>query len=295
METSIVTPVNKLKHFIHYPSMDIEISLDDDCKNGHNDFSITATIWEPGKAHTDRNMIAGGCCHEEILKRRPDLKMFVDLHLCDAKGAPMYAEANGFYHLKQTGKEVTMNYLRVDENEYEALSLAEDVEHFNYILNNILEIPARWEKEAADAIIQLEKLTGNKFADDSRRYQFTPLTAEKAAEIKAHIETRYYSPENINARERAKNDAAKVKSIESITADRDKAIAKAQGEYDVKLYILNAGLPLDNFIYYNHTNKGVFNWKDYDKKISREQFDEFIKALDLAKLPKDITFGFGEK
>lgn len=273
----------------------INIRLNDECKNGHNDFSITGDIWTKGEPHTDRNCQGGGVIGDEIAKLWPEFKIFNDLHLCDAKGAPMYAEANGFYHLKQSTKDVAMNYLRIDENEYNALVIAEDQDHFNYILNNILGIPARWEREAADAILELEKLTGQKFEDDSRRYQFTPLTAEKSAEIKARIETGYYSTENLNERDRAKNAAIKEKLIAGITADRDKAVAKAQGEYDVKMYILNDGLPLDNFIYYTHSNKAVFNWKDYDKKISREQFDAFINNLDAAKLPKDIVFTFGEK
>lgn len=41
----------------------------------------------------------GGCCHEEILKRFPDLKPLAALHMADDKGRPMYAHQNGFYWL----------------------------------------------------------------------------------------------------------------------------------------------------------------------------------------------------
>lgn len=73
----------------------IEIRCSDPCNNGHNDFAITATVYD--KKGLD---VMGGCCHEEILHAVPNLKPFVDLHLSDENGTPMYAIENGFYHLQ---------------------------------------------------------------------------------------------------------------------------------------------------------------------------------------------------
>lgn len=60
--------------------INVKILLADDCKNNICDWSITADIYEQRK---DGRFVwcAGGCCHEEILKRFPQFKMFVDLHL----------------------------------------------------------------------------------------------------------------------------------------------------------------------------------------------------------------------
>jgi hypothetical protein len=41
----------------------------------------------------------GGCCHDIVLQHVPELADLVALHLSDIDGAPMYAEANGFYWL----------------------------------------------------------------------------------------------------------------------------------------------------------------------------------------------------
>lgn len=49
---------------------------------------------------TARGRGFGGCCHDEILKHRPDLKQFVDLHLCSYDGIPMHGAANLAYYLK---------------------------------------------------------------------------------------------------------------------------------------------------------------------------------------------------
>ena len=101
----------------------INIRLSDDCNNGHNDFAITGELYEKtninpyhekqivfnGKKHV---LYACGCLHDEILKARPDLKIFVDLHLSDENGLPMYAIENGYYHFCKDIK-VFSNYMRV--------------------------------------------------------------------------------------------------------------------------------------------------------------------------------------
>lgn len=56
---------------------------------------LTRTIRD-GK---DRGSEFGGCCHDEILKHWPDLAPLAALHLSDIDGAPMHAEANGWYWL----------------------------------------------------------------------------------------------------------------------------------------------------------------------------------------------------
>lgn len=58
-------------------------------------FSVTADIQRAVGSgwHDD----GGGAAHEEILRHHPDLADIISLHLGDMDGAPMYAEANGWY------------------------------------------------------------------------------------------------------------------------------------------------------------------------------------------------------
>lgn len=290
------TTVNKLIHVITLPNAEINISLADECKNGHNDFHITATFWEKGKPHTDRYFTSAGSCHDDILKAKPSLKLFADLHGCDAKGAPMYAQANGFYHLKNSSKETVLSYLRIVPAEYDALSIAEDQAYFTYLLDNVLHIPERWQKEALQAIELLEDMTGLKFEDDSTRSQFTPLSDEDATDILFKINTNYYTVENIKNRYDKKLSDEKSETIKRLKKDRDQGLKKYNDEFNIKLCILEAGLPLDNFIYYNHTKTGVFNWKGYDKKITDEQFKTFLADTDFSKLNIDgLSFKIGEQ
>lgn len=98
--------------------INVKILLADDCKNNICDWSITADIYEQRK-NGRFVWCAGGCCHEEILKRFPQFKMFVDLHLSNHYGAPMYPVENGFYHITNSSKETAINYLRITETEYD--------------------------------------------------------------------------------------------------------------------------------------------------------------------------------
>ncbi len=178
--------VNQLKHTISTQTPDgnnivIKICLDDDCKNGHNDFSITADVyqaphWGPGPR--DKYFISGGCCHEDILAARPDLKIFVNLHLADVNGAPMYAIANGFYHLKEgfnntaptspKFKAEFCEYYRLTSAQFDILSTSEDEKVYGYHLTR-LGIIDQWKEEANKAIKILEEMCGEKFRDDSTR------------------------------------------------------------------------------------------------------------------------------
>lgn len=138
--------------------IDVKVRLDDDCRNGHADFGVTATIYEKDKYGIWKWCMAG-CCHEQIAVAFPELRPFIALHLCDAKGAPMYAQGNGFYHLRNSSKEVTMSELRITQQEYDRFFReAEDQLYFTYLLQT-MGIPARWEEEARVAIRQLEDLS----------------------------------------------------------------------------------------------------------------------------------------
>lgn len=71
-----------------------ELRFDDECRNGHETFSITADgrVWDRG-AWRDS---FGGCCHEQIAQHFPALAPLIPWHLCSTNG-PMHYEANAVY------------------------------------------------------------------------------------------------------------------------------------------------------------------------------------------------------
>lgn len=73
-----------------------KLRFDDQCGNGHNEFSITGDIDRMGK-----NGIwyeeAGGCIHYEIKKHFPELAKYIKWHLVSTDG-PMHYITNTVYH-----------------------------------------------------------------------------------------------------------------------------------------------------------------------------------------------------
>lgn len=272
--------------------MDVRISLGDCCKNGVCDWSITADIYE--KRRNGRFVLCtSSCCHDEILEYFPEFKRFVDLHLCNHYGQPMYPVENGFYHLKNSDKEKTMNYLRITETEYNTLrDSAEDKAYFTYLLYT-LGIVDRWEQESLKAIKQLEALTGNtwenQYKPENERFVLR-LTDEERTLIENRIKDGYYTSEAIQARKDQKKREEYENKRNEIIAYCEKEIQKAENRKLVRLAVLDTGISSKNAIYYDFKNELTFNWNDYETKITQEQFDEFVKTVDKTKLPKNITF-----
>lgn len=74
--------------------MRVKIRFDDECRNGHNTFSITCVIDEwHGNAWRD---YGGGAAHDEIARVFPELEPLIKWHLCSTDG-PMHYVANAVY------------------------------------------------------------------------------------------------------------------------------------------------------------------------------------------------------
>lgn len=270
----------------------VKITLDDDCKNGHQDFAITADIYEAGKPKTDRYHIAAGCCHEEILRAFPQFKIFVDLHLCDYKGNPMHATANGLYHLREG-----FNNIKPDNKEFAAKYCEYyriNMQQFGVLLTSYNEIDfalklrdlgilEQWEQQAKQAIEILEGLTNTKFIIDSKKTQLIFPSDEQIKEHLSKVNGGYYTPEAQQQREVSKRDGI----IEKLAADRDKEIKKANTEFEVKRQVLIIGgeKALKNCLFYTHSNTLSFNWKGYDQ-ISTELYNKIAAQI---QLPEGVT------
>lgn len=269
-----------------------KVSLDDDCNNMHADFSITADVYE--RAKNGRWVwVAGGCQHDLISKHFPELKRFIPLHLCSHDGSPMYPVENGSFHVYNSSEIITNDYLRLSDGELQKLNAApKDHAYFKYMLFH-LGIVARWQKEVDEFIRFLEEKTGveweNPYTPEQEHFRLE-ISAEEKAKIETKISNGYYSEEAIAERNEARRIAKIEAQREEILAKYNKTEQQARNERDIKLYILDSGLPTDNVIYYNHTNEVVFNWKDYDKKITQEQFVDFINQVDYSKLPDGVEF-----
>lgn len=268
------------------------VSLDDDCKNTHFDFSVTCDIKRIAK-NGRRCDWGGGVDHERILKYFPTLAPFVALHLASWDGVPMYAVENGYYYAHDGAPGALENYLRITPAEAAALRSAPDKAYFKHLLFD-LGIVDRWHVEAAEAVAKLEEMTGKKFANpyapEVERFQLV-YTAEERAETAEKIAAGYYTPIAIEERRKAAEVAKLEKERAGIIAHAEKLIKKATDEKNVLLFILAAGLPVDNVIYYDHTNTAKFNWLNYKNKITPADLEKLnAPGLDRSQLPEGIKF-----
>lgn len=270
----------------------VNIRLNDECKNGHQDFSITGDIYQAGKPKIDKYHISGGCIHEEIEKHFPEFIPFIRLHLCDYEGVPMHAVANGFYHLRE-GFNYTKpqeqnfdakycEYYRVTPAQLEALKTAKNQTQFAVKLVE-LGILEQWKQEANAAIKQLEELTGKTFVNDSKKSQYYAPTPEALAEEAKRQAEGYYTPEA----EAKRQEEARQAEFTKLEAEFNKVVDKAKLEYEVKKEVLTKGgsKALSNCIFYNHTKELAFNWKGYEA-LPVEFLNELIPTLEL---PEGVT------
>lgn len=268
------------------------IKLHDECKNGTCSWSITG-ILQQKKGNGRFYDIGHGCIHEEILKASPKLKMFVDLHLCNWRGTPLYPVETGYYFL-QKDKKQAKEYLRVTDEEMEILSKCDNKEYFKYQLF-ALSIVERWQAESKKAIQALEELTGdvwvNPYKESEERHRFV-LSDEEREEMEGKILSGYYTESAIQERKEAERIAKIEKRKNEVIKTFEKRINKATKEKDVKLAILGAGLLSDNYIYYVEGNNVVFNYYSYHDKVTEEEYNNMLKNIDYSLLPEGIKFEF---
>lgn len=270
----------------------VTVSLDDDCCNYMCDWSVTADIRQKNKQGTYVEYM-GGCCHDEVAKHFPKLAKFIPLHCSNHYGAPMHPVGNGIYHIRKSGMSVAMKYLRISEQECVELYIAsEDELYFKYLLFS-LGIVDRWKRESEELIKELEKLCGKKwenpYTQEKERFILT-LTDEERLLIKERIKAGYYSAENIEKRKEKAHKEEILKKRAEICESYNKKIRQAEAEKKIMLYVLDYGLFTDNVIYYPHKNTLSFNWKGYGKKVTKEEFDDFVNNADRSQLPEDIRF-----
>lgn len=86
-------------------TMRVEMRFDDENKNGHSTFTITAEVRRPGR----KDLEAGGCLHDEIAAVFPELAHLIRWHLVSTDG-PLHYIANTIYHADEHGPNRALVY-----------------------------------------------------------------------------------------------------------------------------------------------------------------------------------------
>ncbi len=294
MTIQTINATNSLRYNISKTLEDktiyVKIRLDDECKNGHQDFSITGDLYQANKPKIDKYNISGGCIHDEILKFFPEFKIFVDLHLCDYTGTPMYAVENGFYHLREgfnntkiddaKFKNEYCDYYRITSEQFDILNKCVNQIQFALKIKE-LGILNQWKAQADKAIKILEGLTESKFIIDSVKTQFHEPTDEQIAEEQEKQANGYYTPEAMQQRENERLQGKRNELIANYQEDIDKA--NFEREIMLRVFDIGGELAYENCIYYNHVKELAFNWNNasYRKAVSAEVVSKIAHELNI--------------
>jgi hypothetical protein len=97
----------------------------------------------------------------------PEFHDFLDLHLSDLDGKPMYAVDNGLYFLQHVGKDnisvdTIKRHFRIDSDEANKLISMDEFSQLGRIASYV----PRWKQEMNNAIERLEQLCGKKLILD---------------------------------------------------------------------------------------------------------------------------------
>lgn len=278
----------KIGNQILYPGdyeFDYQIILDDECKNGHLTFSFTGSI-KIKKGNGRYYTLISGAIGNIITYFKPELSMFEKLHLCNHLGQPTYID-NIRYHINEgkTDREISEMYNISDTKAIEILRNASDNKDLFYYLVFRLGVAENWENLAGEAIQEIEKRRKCKLKIEGKDRVYKQLPKEDCEALENLYQLVYASKVQKELRDKARKEERKQKELKEIEDERNKAIAKAQKEYEIKKAVVSFGISWNNVIFYDHRNKLCFNYLDCYKKIPSDLINEFIRTN---VLPKDI-------
>lgn len=188
--------------------------------------------------------------------------MFEKLHFCNHLGQPTYID-DIRCHINEgkTDKEIS------DMKAIKILRNASDNKDLFYYLVFRLGVAENWGNLAGEAIQEIEKRRKCKLKIEGKDCVYKQLSKEDCEVLENLYQLGYVS----NAQ----------KELKEIEDERDKAIAKAQKEYEIKKAVVSFGISWSNVIFYDHSNKLCFNYSDCYKKIPSDLINDSEKESSL--------------
>ena len=252
------------------------IGLNDDCKNGHLTFSFTGEIKVKKRNGRFYTYISGAIA-DVIAYFKPELEKFNRLHGFNHLGQPMFIDDIRF-HINEgkTNEQIAEMYNISDMEAIEILRNASDNKDLFYYLVFRLGVAENWENLASEAIQEIEKRNGGKLKIEGKDRVYKQLPKEDCEVLENLYQLGYASNAQKELRDKARKEDQKQKELKEIEEERNKAIAIAQKEYEIKKAVVSFGISWNNIIFYNHSNKLCFNYSDCYKKIPSDLINEFI-------------------
>lgn len=254
------------------------IGLNDDCKNGYLTFSFTGEIKVKKRNGRFYTYISGAIA-DVIAYFKPELEKFNRLHGFNHLGQPMFIDDIRF-HINEgkTNEQIAEMYNISNLEAIEILRNASDNKDLFYYLVFRLGIAENWENLAGEAIQEIEKRNGSKLKIEGKDRVCKQLPKEDCEALENLYQLGYASNAQKELRYKARKEDQKQKELKEIEEQRNKAISKAQKEYEVKKAVISFGISWVNVIFYDRKNELCFNWLDCTKKVPSDLINDLICA-----------------
>lgn len=269
------------KHYLFTYS----IKLDDNCKNGHLTFSFTGKI-KVKKGNGRFYTYISGAIADIIVYFKPELEKFNQLHTCNHLGQLMYIDdIRYFINEGKTNKQIAEMYNISNLEAIETLRNASDNKELFYYLVFRLGIAETWEKQAKEAIREMEVKTGLTLKIENKDKVYKQFDAEKCEILENLYQLGFASKQAKQYRAQQAAEEKKAKGLAEIEKEFAKAVEKAKRIYEVKKAVISYGISWNNVVFYDHKNELCFNWLDYSDKVPSDVINGFVCSNTL---PEEI-------
>lgn len=275
----------KLDYKGHEALLVINISLDDDCHNGHHDFHVTGEFSVP-----DLQIGHSGAISDIIKKMAPEYSLLCDLHLCTWDGRPMYVVENGRYWAERS-EMMAEEYLMLEEGEYDVLRYAIDNKTmFAYALER-LGVIERMRKRGEEGVRMLEELTGDKWINP---YESKPLLEpDKYHDCEIRYNTGYCKKRYYEIRRQKEKERKRDELREKARLKWKENMGKVKKEYLLDLVIAEFGY--DNYFYNDTGNYVTVNFWGHKEKMEDKGIEELRDSMDRYNELKEVKIKDGSK
>ena len=254
-------------------------------KNGHLTFSFTGEIKvkkRNGRFYTCKS----GAIGDIIVYFKPEFEKFNRLHLCNHLGQPTFIDDIRF-HINEgkTNEQIAKMYNTPNLEVIETLRNASDNKELFYYLVFRLGIAETWEKQAKEAIREMEVKTGLTLKIENKDKVYKQFDAESCEILENLYQLGFASKQAEQYRTQQAAEEKKVKGLAEIEKEFAKAVEKAKRIYEVKKAAVSFGISWNNVVFYDHKNELCFNWLDYSDKVPSDVINGLVCSNTL---PEEI-------
>lgn len=269
------------KHYLFTYS----VKLNDDCKNGHLTFSFTGEI-KVKKGNGKFYTYISGAIADTIAYFKPELEKFNQLHICNHLGQPMYID-NIRYSINKgkTNEQIAKIYNIPNLEAIETLRNVSDNKDLFYYLVFRLGIAETWEKQAKEAIREMEAKTGLTLKIENKDKVYKQFDEKDCEVLENLYQLGFASKQAKQYRIQQAAEEKKAKELAEIEKEFVKAVEKAKRVYEVKKAVVSFGISWNNVVFYDHKNELCFNWLDYSDKVPSDVINDLICSNTL---PEEI-------